>query len=378
MSNPRIVFFCATYLKPEMLHVHRQITWLPGWDAHVVTQRVENLHQFPISSLQVIPRSPWRWMGRVRERHFQAGPWQAGRREVEAVIQHIQSVQADVLHVFFGNVAVHWLDLFRRCDLPVVVSFHGADVTGAIAGDPFRAAREEVFARASRIACRSDALAERVIALGSPRDKTCVTRTVIPVPDEFDRSYEAASSHTIIQASRLVPKKGVATTIRAFAKWNAQDPESRLTIAGDGPMESELRAMVAQMGLQDRVRLVGFLDQNQLRSELKKSAIFVHPSESVHGDTEGVPNSLLEAMAVGLPVVATRHGGIVEAVHDTKSGFLVNEQDPDALADRMGRLLSDPALNIQMGRAAQDAVRESYSESASAAELDKLYRSLLP
>jgi len=377
-SKPTIVFFCATYLKPEMLHVYRQITRLSDWDVHAVTQRVENREQFPLASLHEVPRSPWRWMGRLKERHGQAGPWQAGRREVDEVLDVVKSVRADVMHLFFGNVAVHWLELLRRIDIPVVVSFHGADVTGAIAGPAYRAARDEVFARSSRIACRSEALAARVIALGAPHDKTCVTRTVIPVPDEFARSAAAAESNTILQASRLVPKKGVKTTLLAFAKCSTNHPESRLTIAGEGPMAEELRGLAAQLGIADRVRFTGFLTQAQLAGEFKKTAAFVHPSESVNGDTEGVPNSLLEAMAAGIPVVATRHGGIVEAVKDGESGFLVHEGDADALAERMGRLLNDAALNQQMGRAAHESVRASYSESASAQGLDRLYRGLIP
>jgi glycosyltransferase involved in cell wall biosynthesis len=377
-TQPGILFFCATYLKPEMLHVHRQITRLSGWDVHAVTQRVENREQFPLPSLHMIPRSPWRWIGRLKERHWHAGPWQADRREVDAVLDVVRAAKVDVMHIFFGNVAVHWLDLLRQIDIPVVVSFHGADVTGAIAEPRYQAARDEVFARASRIACRSDALAERVITMGAPRDKTVVTRTVVPVPDGFVRSAEASASNAILQASRLVPKKGLKTTLHAFAKMDAVRPGAQLTLAGEGPMEQELRELASQLGVVDRVRFAGFLNQQQLAEEFEKSAVFVHPSESINGDTEGVPNSLLEAMAAGIPVVATRHGGIVEAVMDGETGFLVDESDADALADRIGLLLSDPSLNLKMGEAAQESVRRSYSESASAVALDRLYRSLIP
>jgi len=376
MKSPTITFFCATYLKPEMLHIHRQITLLPGWDVHVITQRIENLAQFPVASLDVVPRSPWRWASRLRERSMKSGPWQASAREVDTMLHHIQARGSDVLHIFFGNVAVHWLPLLRKIDIPVVVSFHGADVAGAIAGPAYAAARGEVFARADVIACRSTALAERVAAMGADQGKTRVTRTVIPDSKVPLRALSAVASHTILQACRLVPKKGLVTTLHAFARVCKKDATARLTLAGEGPMETELRALAAELGVADRVRFAGFLPQAQLADELARAAIFVHPSESIAGDTEGVPNSMLEAMAAGVPVVATRHGGIVEAVVDGTNGFLVPERDDEMLADRMAVLLEDSDLNARMGCAARDAVQQGYSEDASGAALADLYRTV--
>lgn len=360
-----------------MLHVHRQITMLPDWDVHVIAQRVENIAQFPIASLDVVPRSSWRWAGRLHERIFHHGPWQAGRHEVDRVLEKLRANQSEILHLFFGNVAVHWLPLLRKIDLPVVVSFHGADVAGAIAGAEYRAAREEVFARATVIACRSEALAARVAAMGAPKEKIRITRTVIPVPDNLSRTPSATTSQTLLQASRLVPKKGLATTLRAFARISKNLPAAHLVIAGEGPLEADLRIQTQDLGVADRVRFAGFLNQPQLTAEFSQAAVFTHPSESIHGDTEGVPNSMLEAMAAGVPVVATRHGGIVEAVEDGVTGFLVDERDDAALADRLLMLLTNPDLNTRMGEAAQASIRTVYSEAASAADLSALYHAVI-
>lgn len=350
---------------------------LPGWDTHVITQRIEHLSSFPVSSIDVVPRSAWRWLSRARERAFDNGPWQASTAETDAVIAKLQATSADVLHIFFGNVAVHWLRLLEHVDVPVVVSFHGADVAGAIAGDSYRSARKAVFSHASLIACRSDALAERVILLGAPREKIRVTRTVVPVAEICPRDPNAAQSRQILQASRLVPKKGLATTLQAFAKLQQEVPEAQLVIAGEGPMEEELRDLATELGVGGSVRFTGFIDQSALASELARSAAFVHPSETVDGDTEGVPNSLLEAMGAGVPVVATRHGGIVEAVEDGVTGYLASERDSAAIAEKLKQLVSNPAHNLEMGAAGYTFVRENYSEKASAAALAKLYQTLI-
>ena len=84
-SAPVVAFFCATYLKPEMHHIHRQILAVDGWRPLVVTQKVENLATFPVGALEVVPRSPWRFLARTREKNFGGGPWQISRGEAKRI-----------------------------------------------------------------------------------------------------------------------------------------------------------------------------------------------------------------------------------------------------------------------------------------------------
>lgn len=375
MAQPDIAFLCATYLKPEMRHVYRQITSLSGFDVRVIAQKLENQAGFPFDPIHWVPRSDFRWVQRFRERWFRAGPWQVGRREVDAVRSILREHQTGVLHIFFGNVAIHWLPLLRACEIPVVVSFHGADVAGETADPSHRAALLKMFEYASLFPCRSEALADRVIALGASPAKVRISRTVVPGFPE--RNPGAANSRRVLQASRLIPKKGLLTTLRAFAIARRSVPEATLMICGDGPMLEELRLLARSLNVESAVQFAGFLDQERLTAELQNTAVFIHPSETVNGDTEGIPNSLLEAMAVGLPVLSTNHGGINEAVTDGESGFLTNEKDVDALGRRLIELLSDPAQNERLGFAARVAVRERFSQSAASVALGEMYRSLI-
>src|SRR5262249_60175007 len=109
------------------------------------------------------------------------------------------------------------------------------------------------------------------------------------------------------------------------------------------------------------VHFVGFLSQQKLLELYASSHLFLHPSEiSANQDQEGVPNSVLEAMATGLPVVATRHGGIPEAVEDGSTGFLVAEEDHVALANAMQLIASSPVLLQEMGARAHTTVKERF------------------
>ncbi len=344
-----------------MRHVHRQIVASAAFDPIVITQKIENRESFPFEPVHLIRRPGFRFVGRAVERHLTGRPWQVSGREADAVLNILREKRVDALHVFFGNVAVHWLSLLRRLPVPFVVSFHGADVAGAIASEGYRDARVEVFERAAWVACRSQALADRVAELGCPRAKLRVVRTVVPEVDFVDRQLPEDGAVQLLQASRLIAKKGVATSLRAFARLVADWPKAKLVIAGRGPMEDELRKLADELGISERVKFAGFLDGEKLERLLRQSHVFLHPSEGADGDVEGVPNSMLEAMAGGLPVVATRHGGIPEVIEDGVNGMLVAERDDVALARGIERLLGHADLYAAVARAGADTVRREFS-----------------
>jgi glycosyltransferase involved in cell wall biosynthesis len=113
----------------------------------------------------------------------------------------------------------------------------------------------------------------------------------------------------------LDPEERAATALRAFARFHAVHPRATFTIAGDGPQLEDLRSLARNLGISAQVFFTGFLPQEKLRGSFAESHLFLHPSElGPDGDQEGVPNAMLEAMASGLPVFATTHGGIPEAV----------------------------------------------------------------
>ena len=180
-----------------------------------------------------------------------------------------------------------------------------------------------------------------------------------------------------MQSGRLIGKKGYDTTLLAFAELRKRFPEASLTILGTGPLEKTLRNAVKESGIESAVRFAGFIDEYAVRSEYAKAHLFVHPSRTgTDGNREGVPNAMLEAMATGLPVVATRHSGIPEAVDDGRSGWLVNENDHDALAERMIELLEDEETWRRMGRAAREDVEEKFEQSKQISVLEGVYRDL--
>ena len=150
------------------------------------------------------------------------------------------------------------------------------------------------------------------------------------------------------------------------------------TIAGEGPLAEQVASLVDDLGLVGKVSLAGFLTEQDLCALYHSAHIFVHPSQMTQDQNqEGIPNSMLEAMSTGLPVLATQHGGIPEAVDDGKAGLLSAERDVDGLLDHMERLVADPGLWAAMGKQASADMHENFEQAAQVRRLEDVYRELM-
>ena len=257
-----------------------------------------------------------------------------------------------------------------------MVSFHGADVAHKQDVKDYPAKLRRLFDAVPLVLARSQSLAERLIHLGCPSEKLRINRTGIPLNDFpfVDRQLPPDGKWKVVQACRLIPKKGVATSLRAFAIFKKDNPKAEFFIAGKGPLQPELEMLADGLGILRDVHFVGFLSQAKLLELYASSHLFLHPSEiSANQDQEGVPNSVLEAMATGLPVIATRHGGIPEAVDHGRTGLLVAEEDHVGLANAMQEIIRSPGLLKQMGAHARSTVVDRFEQEVQIDHLESFY-----
>lgn len=203
----------------------------------------------------------------------------------------------------------------------------------------------------------------RLLALGLAPDRTFVHHMSVDT-SAFDPSCRVPSREgtlRILSVARLVGKKGIAYAVRAVSVLVRRGCRISYVIAGDGPLREKLDDLVRRLDIADHVSFVGWQDAEGIRRLLSRSDVYLAPSVTpASGDQEGIPVSIMEAMACGLPVVASDHGGIGELVIDGETGFLAPERDVDALAARIGRLADDPALGRMLGRRGRDVVRRSF------------------
>jgi glycosyltransferase involved in cell wall biosynthesis len=172
----------------------------------------------------------------------------------------------------------------------------------------------------------------------------------------------------VCTVGRLMPVKGLGHLLRAAQRLVAVRDDVVFAIVGDGPLKGELLRMVRELGIEQRVFFLGF--RRDVREVLSSADAFV--LTSLH---EGIPMSLLEAMSIGLPAVATRVGGIPEVIEDGSSGFLVTPGDEEAIAAAIVAALSESGREISIhGR---ERVQREFSLTGMAAHTDRIYRSLL-
>lgn len=160
---------------------------------------------------------------------------------------------------------------------------------------------------------------------------------------------------SVLTVARLHPIKGLRYLIEAYAILRVKNVPFRATIVGEGPERENLERSIRENNLGDHVRLAGEQTRDQILEELRKTAIFALPSLS-----EGMPTSLMEAMSCGVPVVATSITGVPELVEEGRAGLLVPPENPEALAERIERLLSDPALGRKMGEEGRKRIESDF------------------
>jgi colanic acid/amylovoran biosynthesis glycosyltransferase len=180
---------------------------------------------------------------------------------------------------------------------------------------------------------------------------------------------------TFLAVGRFVEKKAPLLTLAAFASVWRRYPDARLRMIGSGKLLEACRDLACGLGIGEAVEFVGTQPNDVVAAEMMRVRGFVqHSLVAADGNSEGMPVAILEAGASGLPVVSTRHAGIPEVVDDGTTGFLVDERDVEGMAERMERLLAEPALAGELGRSARRRIEEHFSIESSIARLWEIIR----
>ena len=273
---------------------------------------------------------------------------------------------------------MHLLPFHRVLGQPCVVSFHGADVMLKAANPDYamklRAGLSGGAADPRAIAFAGAAAGHARLSGGEDPDQSH-WRAACSSSRWYAAKRPKDGEWRFLQACRLIPKKGLTTCLKRFRDFSRTNPNAELLIAGKGPLQPALEVLAAQLGHCRDVHFTGFLSQENLLKLYHSCHIFLHPSEMPADENqEGIPNSVLEAMATGMPVLATRHGGIPEAVEHGRCGVLVEERDHEALAAEMMKVTRSPNFFSEMGVLASESVAANFEQSAHISALESNYR----
>ncbi len=292
---------------------------------------------------------------------------QLHRRTVELLrAESIQVVLAE-----YGTMAATLVDVCKEATVPLVAHFHGYDAHQHKVLEECNGYRH-LFEHASALVVVSRSMEQRLLDLGAPREKVIYNCYGIDV-DRFTAGSPAEAPPHFLAVGRFVEKKAPTHTLLAFRALVEQRPEARLTMVGDGPLWEVCRQLVTALRLEANVDLCGIRSQEQIAELLRGSRAFVqHSVVTSSGDSEGTPLAVLEAMATGVPVVATRHAGIGDVVEHGVRGLLCAEHDVHTMAANMLRLVDDAALAGSMGKAGRSYVEQHHRVEDSIASLQAI------
>lgn len=272
----------------------------------------------------------------------------------------------DIVHAQFGFLGLtamrhrDWGTLRTRA---LVVHLRGYDITRYVE-ERGAGVYRRLFRKADLFIANCGFFRDHAVTLGCPPDKIVVvgspidTRRFVP---PAARAPADGRQIRLIAVGRLVEKKGFADAVEAVALLAAQGRDLRLDILGEGECRADLEARIARAGLSDRVILHGRASQSQVIAALHAADIALAPSVTAStGDADAAVNTAKEAMAAGLPVIATRHGGIPELVIPGENGDLVPERDPTALAAAIATMIDNSQSWAALGRAGRAKVVTEY------------------
>lgn len=328
-----------------------------GYQVEVVTAHFDGLPRLETQAGVTVHRIP-----ALRRKQDRSGAIEQLAFIVSGSLHSIRLARRfgpDATLAFFGmpSGAIAWLlkQLYR---IPYVVSLRGGDVPGFRPYD-FRIFHKLIgpFLRviwhaASGVIANSRGLANLARAFDSSIEIPIIPNGVDG--SRFDAGQRDWSAPRLLSAGRIVYQKGLDLGMRALAQLRELD--WHWYIAGDGPQMAHLTSLAQELGILDRVTFLGWQSQADLANGYHDANLFLFPSRH-----EGMPNAVLEAMASGLPVVATRIAGSEELVVEGETGFLVPSEDADGLRDALRIILTDPALREKMGAASRLRVERNYT-----------------
>jgi colanic acid/amylovoran biosynthesis glycosyltransferase len=351
-----------------------------GVDNQVITFSRDNEVARPFRKVIVVPL-PKKWSpGRLSSRaalqlgYIDRDQQYAGMLRSGAA-RALSDIEPDVIHAHFGPSGFFAAPLARALKIPLIVSFHGYDASKLLKMPKWRDRYKTVFSDADCVTAVSSHMLDLLIRSGLPPSRGKVVHIGKRLEDYPYSGPKGRVAHWLA-VGRLVEKKGHADAIDAFDKA-LRNTGATLDIVGGGELLESLRAHVIQRGLEEEITFLGQIPYAEIQQRMAAADAFILSSKSARdGDSEGIPTVLIEAQAMGLPVVATRHAGIPEGIPEENHWLLAHEGNVDDIADRMSRVAKNPKTELErITRAGRIHVEQNFTLSTQAKILTDLYQS---
>ncbi len=290
----------------------------------------------------------------------------------------------DVIHAHFGTVGRTAAALRRigAIEGPLVTTFHGVDMSASLM------ANEDIYTRlfieGEAFLPVSEYWRTKLLTLGAPAERTIVqhmgidTQALAFRPRWVDQRGRGNHPLRALSIGRLVEKKGIEFALEAVARYRNRGHQIVYTIIGDGPLRGELERLIDLYELTGTARIMGLRSNAEVRRLLYQNDVLIAPSVTdKEGDQEGIPVTIMEAMAVGVPVISTLHSGIPELVEHGMSGLLAIERDPEGIALALAELTDTAGFARRLTQNARAKVEREFDLAKLNRRLAEFYESLV-
>lgn len=356
--SPSKIGLTETFIRAHIAGLDGNVIYLYGYDLDFKTEDDQSLKDLYAPKLSVLYRIenllPHFILFRVRQSRNQ----QYTRQEL--IKRFIRENTIDVVLAEYGTSGSFIAPICKELKIPLVVHFHGIDASSYQVLKKFKEGYQFMYQYAKKIIVVSNAMKQALIDHGCPYDKLEIN-TYGPHSDYLVCEADYTSNH-LVALGRHTFKKAPYLTILAFQKVLNDFPNLKLTMIGTGELFEVSKNLVKSLGLEKSIFLPGGLPREEIIPYLEKSFLFIqHSLVAGNGDSEGTPVGIIEAMAAGLPVVATRHAGIPDVVIDHETGFLVDEGDIDEMSRFIIKFAEDRLLTRDFGLRSKHRIRTEFT-----------------
>jgi colanic acid/amylovoran biosynthesis glycosyltransferase len=279
---------------------------------------------------------------------------------VDAICFYLKYYKIDVILAEYGPTGAAILPIAKKLNIKLIVHFHGYDASINALVEQYKDKYLEMFEYASNIIAVSKVMRVKLLSLGCPEYKIIVNPC--GPNDSFLNMVPKFNKIQFCSIGRFVDKKAPYYTILAFKKVLNKYPDANLVMAGDGPLLNTCKNIVKFLNIDHNVEFPGVITPQQFKTYLEESLAYVqHSITAENGDMEGTPVAILEASAAGLPVISTKHAGIPDVIIDGKTGYLVDEHDVQAMADKIIAIVENIEFAKKIGTMGKQNIKSAFT-----------------
>ncbi len=348
IAYPNPYSYSETFIHNHIKFLKPAVTLTDGWMPYV-DQHKQSIFSFPWS-INIFRAGVKKYLPNVYTSLYKA-----------ALKNFLIKNNVEVVLAEYGITACNMIDTCYQLNIPLVAHFHGFDAYEYKTISKFKDEYLRMSTMVKKIVVVSDDMKMELEKLGITSDKIINNPYGVEL-EKFQPTLPSKNRNILLSVGRLTPKKAPTLVIKSFGLLKNDIKDVELWMIGGGELEKECKDLIQELDLNDSITMMGVKSPEEISITMQKAKVFLqHSLRPISGDSEGTPNTVLEASSSGLPIVSTKHAGIKEAVVDSNTGYLVDEGDYIGMYEKVKQLMNDHEKIDLFGSNARKHMQKNYN-----------------